>query len=137
MCRRIRIQQLVPELAVEALVVVILPRAALLDEQGLHIEPAEPFVYCPGGELGAGDPLAATPYPASARHTRGGIGNSSPPKRKSNGEPRQSSLHEPLEPQPHEKIEDLFNRIMLPRHLPLTSSKDPDAQISNFAADAD
>ena len=46
------IQQLIPELAVEALVVAVLPRAPGFDEERLHIDPAEPFTDHLGGELG-------------------------------------------------------------------------------------
>lgn len=48
-----RVEQLVPELAVERLVVSVLPRAAGLDEQRLHADPAQPFSNGNGRELSA------------------------------------------------------------------------------------
>ncbi len=45
-------QQLVAELGVEALAVAVLPRAARLDEERLHADPAEPLAHVAGNELG-------------------------------------------------------------------------------------
>jgi hypothetical protein len=45
------VQQLIPELAVEALVEAVLPRAPGLDEERLHIDRVEPFTDRLGGEL--------------------------------------------------------------------------------------
>ena len=47
------VQQLVAQLAVEALVVAVLPRAAALDEQRPHADPAEPSPHRLGGEFPA------------------------------------------------------------------------------------
>ncbi len=37
------IEQLVPQLSIEALVVAVLPRTAGLDVEGLYVDPAEPI----------------------------------------------------------------------------------------------
>jgi len=47
----LRIQQLVPELAVERLAVAVLPRTAGLDEQRGHVQPFEPVPDRMGTEL--------------------------------------------------------------------------------------
>ena len=39
------IQQFIPKLAVEALDVAVLPGAARLDEQGAHLQPAQPLPH--------------------------------------------------------------------------------------------
>ena len=44
-------QQLVAELGVEALTVAVLPRAAWLNEERLHADPAEPLAHVSGHEL--------------------------------------------------------------------------------------
>ncbi len=49
----LRIQQLVPELAVEAFVVSVLPRAAGLDVERLHPDPPQPVTYGDDRELGS------------------------------------------------------------------------------------
>lgn len=46
------VQQFVPQLAVEALVVAILPRAAGLDEQRRYAEPGKPATHDLSHELG-------------------------------------------------------------------------------------
>jgi len=47
------VEQFVPELAIEALVVAVLPWAARFDEQCLHANPRQPFPHRDGGELTA------------------------------------------------------------------------------------
>ena len=47
------VEQLIPKLPVEALVVAVLPGAPWLDIEGLHIDPSEPFPNSFGGELRA------------------------------------------------------------------------------------
>jgi len=47
------VEHLVPELAVEALVVTVLPWAARFDEQCLHANPRQPFPHRDRGELTA------------------------------------------------------------------------------------
>tara|TARA_R110002110_G_scaffold265183_2_gene481054 strand:+ start:1164 stop:1613 length:450 start_codon:yes stop_codon:yes gene_type:complete len=47
------IEKFVPELAVEALVVAIFPRAARFDVERLHANPAEPVAHGMGGKLRA------------------------------------------------------------------------------------
>jgi hypothetical protein len=47
------IQQLVSELAVEALVVAVLPGTAGLNEERFHFESLQPFTHCGGGKLSA------------------------------------------------------------------------------------
>lgn len=47
------VQELVPELAVEAFVVAVLPWAAWLDVERLHADPAKPVVHGMGGKLRA------------------------------------------------------------------------------------
>ena len=51
------IEELVPQLSIEALVVAVLPRTAGLDVEGLYIDPAEPIPdrfsrRCAGGTTG-------------------------------------------------------------------------------------
>lgn len=45
------IEQFVPELAIEALVVAVLPGTAWLDEEGLHPKPLQPVPDRKGSEL--------------------------------------------------------------------------------------
>ena len=53
MCKRFSVKQFGAWLAVKALVVAILPRAARLDEQGVQLESLKPFANCRRRELGA------------------------------------------------------------------------------------
>jgi hypothetical protein len=46
-------QEFVAQLGVEALAIAVLPRAARLDEERLHANPAEPGAHIAGDELGA------------------------------------------------------------------------------------
>ena len=47
------VEELVPELSIEALVVTVLPRTAWLDVEGLYVDPTEPVPDRLGCELAA------------------------------------------------------------------------------------
>ena len=47
------VKELIPKFPIEAFIIVVLPRAAWLDTEGLHPDPSEPVSHSLGRELGA------------------------------------------------------------------------------------
>ena len=52
-CEDLRIQQLVAQLRIEALIVAVFPRTSRFDKEGLHAEAAEPSPHLFGGKFAA------------------------------------------------------------------------------------